>query len=404
MKRISTTLAVIVWMAWFPLAATQPEGDEPVSSVGEEETGGPIADLPPESSGVENELLAWDVQWFGYIRAAFEWVQDDPNYHFVGDNNGFVLHNARFGLCGMNPELNFGFQISVDGAADLRESYNTPLGMLDVRLRDAFLRWDPIPYVGFQVGQFKVPFSAEELWSTGDLSFVSRAVGLEGVPVGRGFEQPGLVFGRQLGAMLSPQQPVYFGGFGFTYYAALLNGNGTNEILNDNSDLAIAGRLALFWSDLVQLGGSIWVNDRTVGELPNLYQEKDLAFAVDLLVRWQGLELFGQFITMTTEYPTIGSPDREQLAYHAQILYRFELFTVPFAPAYRFAYFHPWAQGGGAAEGDLDAFQLTYHTAGLTIWSPWFPACLIINYTITQEEAPRELENNRLDLMVEVNF
>jgi hypothetical protein len=385
---------------------------QPTSTPGEPS---PEPYLPQTDLGAAGDLGApetprdadgWWIDHHGFVRVALEIVANDPNFDFVGANNGFVLHNARLGLAGGHRRSNFSWVISVDGAADIRENLNIPAGSLDVRLRDAYLREDLWPWFGFQLGQFKAPFSAEELRSTSDLRFASRAVGLEGVRVGRGFEQPGIVVDRQLGFMLSPREPFLLpGGFGFWYGLMLANGNGDNAILNDNNMFAYYGRLELFWGDLVRVGGSVLWNARTEGELPDRFEEDDFGWSVDLVVSLAGLEVFGQLTSLRTEFPTTGSPTREQLAWHAQAVYLFDLEPLPpFGPAYRIAFFDPRAEGGEVGGVSLEQFRLLYHTIGLNIGSRRWPVTTLINYTFTTEEAPRELENNRFELLVQIEW
>jgi hypothetical protein len=238
--------------------------------------------------------------------------------------------------------------------------------------------------------------------------FVSRAVGLSGVPAGRGIEQEGVVFDRDLGLMLSSGQPISFGSspLALGYYIAVSNGNGANEFLNDNNKLALTGRLELYLSDMLRLGGGVHSNERTIGEQPNHHDEKDFAYSVDLLVNWSGLELFGQYTSMMTSYPTTGTPDREQMAYHVQASYVFDQIIVPFAPAYRFAYFHPRSEGGMTDDGvlDLDSYRLIYHTFGVRFWVPETPLSLNFNYTLTGEMSPRDLKNDRFESLIQVVF
>src|SRR5262249_19139697 len=158
-----------------------------------------------------------------------------------GRNDGFVLDNARIGLrADMKTILNV--TVALEGASDLPAGTNTPSGELDVRLRDAFGRFDPVPYIGLQVGQFEAPFDAEELRHKSDLLFASLAVGQEGVLPGRGLAEPGIAVDRQLGAMLSPRVPIFFGKFGAAYYLMVANGNEPNQLLDDNGKPAIYGR------------------------------------------------------------------------------------------------------------------------------------------------------------------
>ena len=390
-----------------------------VASSQEDETEPIVDELTMASPDVAEDVdqeetdFAFSFSPFGYVRMAYEWVSEDPNYNFIGTNNGFVLRNARLGLEGFHSDSGLGFAISVEGAADLRDTVNTPAGDLDVRLRDAYVeRYIADGYVGGRIGQFKMPFSAEELRSTADLAFATRAVGLEGVEVGRGLEEPGIVVGRQLGLMITAEEPIFFGGFGFNYYLAIANGSGANQLLNDNSSLALYGRLELFGSDYVRAGGSIMCNERVIGSLPNLFNENEFGWSADLLFTYASpggfgqVEVSGQVTSFETEYSTVESPERERLAYHAQLAYWTDVLEpLEFGPAYRFAYYHPQSQEDVTAAGtSLDSFQLTYHTIGLNLHHTDIPVSAFINYTLTGEEAPREVDNNRLEVLIQALF
>lgn len=370
-------------------------------------------DTVTEEVEAEDADFAFSFSPFGYVRMAYEWVSEDPNYNFIGINNGFVLRNARLGLQGSHFDSGLGFAISVEGAADLRDTVNTPSGDLEVRLRDAYVeRYIADGYVGARIGQFKMPFSAEELRSTANLAFATRAVGLEGVEAGRGLQEEGIVVGRQLGLMITAEEPIFFGGFGFNYFFAIANGNGANQLLNDNSSLALYGRLELFGSDYVRAGGSIMFNEEVVGELPNLFNEDNFGWSADVLFTYENpggfghIEVSGQVTGVTTEYPTVETPERQRFAYHAQLVYLTDaLEPLEFGPAYRYAYYHPLAQEEDTAEGtSLDSFQLAYHTIGLNLHHTDIPVSAFINYTLTGEEAPREVENNRLEVLIQALF
>lgn len=344
---------------------------------------------------------------YGYVRGGYALVQKDPRYDFIGRNNGFYLDSARVGLEARSRDGGLTVRISVEGASDMADAPNTPMGTLEVRLRDAFVRWDPHSVVGIQLGQYKAPFAFEELRGIQDLMFASRAVGQIGVAPGKGFQEPGIAIDRQLGAMVSPAKPIMFGDFGFSYYAMLMNGNGPNQLYDDNGNPGYVGRLELLYSKYVQLGGAGYRNFRTVGTPPNLYNENDVGIAADALVRVEGLEVFGQYAQVTTAFPTVGAKDRTRVAYHAQIGYRFDNPYVPFAPAYRYAHYHPWASGGGAVgNADYDGYKIDYHTLGLRVWHPTLPLQAYVNYTLKMEpsNSPRKLDNDELQILVQVVF
>jgi len=337
---------------------------------------------------------------FGYLRAGYDFTFKDPRFAFVGRNNGFVLDAARLGLDGYNADYAFAWRISIEGASDELSAPNTPIGSLSVRLRDAFVRWDPVDWAGLQFGQFKAPFQEEELRGTNTLLFASRSVGVEGVLPGRGFQTPGIALDRQLGVMLSPSKPIG-GSIAASYYVMVMNGNGPNQILDDNGHLGVVGRTEVGYEKYARLGAAVFKNDRTVGDPPNLYNEEDFGLTGDLSVKVAGLQVFASITRLRTVFPTVGTSARVQLAYQAQAGYRFDLGNFFLTPAYRFAYFHPWQDGGG--EG-FDAYKLQYHTFGLRAGHAKLPVQAWLNYTLTHEEEGRKLENDRIELLGQVTF
>lgn len=344
----------------------------------------------------------WELGVYGYLRAGYDWTHPDDRYAFVGQNNGFVLDSARLGAQGRNREYGLVFRVSIEGASDVLSSPNTPLGSLAVRLRDAIARWDPIPWVGVQVGQFKAPFQEEELRGTQDLMFASRAVGVEGVPPGRGFQVNGVTLDRQLGVMLSPVEPIgKKDGLRVAYYAMVMNGNGSNQLLDDNGRVGIVGRGEVEYARYVRAGVALFRNDRRVGEPPNLYNEEDLGLTADLGVKVSGFELFGAVTRLRTVFPTVGTAARVQLAFQGQAAYRIDLGPMFVAPGYRYAYFHPWQEGGNAG---FDQQRLQHHTIGVRAGGARLPIQGWLNYTFTAEETGRALSNDRLELLGQVTF
>lgn len=348
----------------------------------------------------------WLVAPWGQVRLAYENVQNDNTNSSsapIGRNDGFILDNARLGL-DLHYKEDLAMLISMEAASDIQDDTNTPIGEIDVRLRDAYVRWDPFWFGGIQAGQFKAPYAAEDLRSTADLLFASRAVGWEGVLVGRGYEEPGISLDRQLGVMLSTREPLQAGDFSFFYYFMVGNGNGTNQLLNDNSKLAIIGRAEVMYSTYATLGGAGFSNDRTSGDPANRAKEDDLGGAVDLLVNPGAFEFFGQFAQVDTDSETTGVPTRERRAWHVQTGYRFDTpWQFHVTPAYRFAQYDPWANAKSSA-ADQDARRLDYHTLGLRFGHMQLPLSLFVNYTFTEEQEPRELHNNRLQILTQVIF
>lgn len=352
------------------------------------------------------DKVGFQLMPFGYVRASYESVEnDDKNGVRVGHNDGFVLDNARAGLDFTLGE-EFSGRISVEAATDVHKDTNSAFGEIDVRLRDGFARYDPCTFFGVQVGQFKVPFAAEELRSTADLLFINRAVGQEGVPVGRGYEEDGVALDRQLGVMLAPISPISFGDFGLGYYFNVSNGNGSNQLLNDNSKVAVVGRMEMLYSKYVTVGAAGMWNKRGVGNPPNQYDEEDTGYATDLLLTAWGGEIFFQWVDINTDFHTVNTDDRERRAWHVQIGYPFPTpWPVTIEPAYRFAQYQPWADDSDQiANHDADDYDLNYHTFGIKLAHTELPVALYFNYTITKEPNARSLNNDRVQVLAQVEF
>lgn len=349
----------------------------------------------------DNPKNPWELALFGYFRAGYDFTFKDSRYAFVGRNNGFILDSARVGVDGKYVPFGIAWRVSAEGASDVQLGPNTPIGSLSVRLRDAFVRWDPVQFAGLQLGQFKAPFQEEELRGTNTLLFASRSVGVEGVQVGRGFEQPGIVLDRQLGLMISPARPIG-GDVAVSYYLMVMNGNGGNQLLDDNGSFGLVGRTELGYREYVRVGAAVFKNERTVGTPPNFYNEDDLGLTGDVAVKIEGLQVLGSVTRVRTTFPTVGTDARVQLAFMGQAGYRFELPQWFIMPAYRFAYFHPW-QGGGGDES-FDAFRVQYHTFGVRSGLSKLPVQAWLNYTLTTEAPERRLDNDRVELLGQVTF
>ena len=354
--------------------------------------------------GSEDVEEGWTFSPTGYLRVGYRHVTRDANVDFVGRNNGFHIANARLGLLGESHD-GFSFKLTVDGAVDSERGVNTPQGDIDVALRDAYLRWDFIRHIGVQVGQFDAPFTAESMRSTSRLTFIHRAVGQEGIDAGAGLELRGLDVSRQVGAMVSTPGVIDDGLIYWGLWAMVAAGNGANERFNDNNRFAFFARGQVGFLDVLTLGVSGYLNDRTEGDRPNTFVEEDRVFALDLELLWLGFRAYGELIRQQTRFATEGRAERDQRAFHAQTSYTIQTDAVHITPAYRFATFDPFAdlesdeelQGQGA---------LQYHTIGLALDHPHRDVRVGANleYTRTVEAEGQALNNDAVQALVRVAF
>jgi hypothetical protein len=183
-----------------------------------------------------------------------------PGTAEAGDSRGsFRIRRAKFKLEGW-----FWRPPGVLPATDLqpRLSYELQLNWPAVTganigavLEDANIAWDPAGRGKFRVvvGQFKVPFGRQEMTSSGNQSFVDRALVSNEYARGRdtGFALQGAVWSNKL-----------------EYRAGVFNGNGLTRTTNDNASLQVNARLMWQPNGNQVLAQRAWVSGA-------LYSESD---------------------------------------------------------------------------------------------------------------------------------
>lgn len=144
----------------------------------------------------------------------------------VGTTNSLELRRARLAVEGnLAPQVSYKVQI---------DAVKSPV------LLDARLDYSPRPYLKVTVGQFKIPFSQENLVSSRDLISIERSqVGLSLVP-GRDNSSNG----RDIGAQLAGNVVRGGGRPLFDYAVGIFNGAGTNT-RDDNRRKDAAARLVI---------------------------------------------------------------------------------------------------------------------------------------------------------------
>ncbi|MCX7974687.1 MAG: OprO/OprP family phosphate-selective porin, partial [Candidatus Aminicenantes bacterium] len=92
-------------------------------------------------------------------------------------------------------------------------------------LVDAYLSYHPKSWVELRAGQFKIPFSYENLKSAAELDLINRSLVVESLCPGRDIGSQG----RDIGAM------VFLKASFFEAFFGLFNGSGINRLDNDKS-------------------------------------------------------------------------------------------------------------------------------------------------------------------------
>lgn len=362
-------------------------------------------DVPCLAAG---DLAAWPKL---RLRAGYAFVQADDKVLFVGHNDGFFLEHARLGL-EASYRGTFRVRLVLDATSVLSGHANDPVRPVLAAARDAYVEWRPSDYFFVRAGQSFVPFLVEGDMSTAELNFTARSVAADGVRVGQGYYEPGLSPDRQLGVMLgaseAPLGPVHL-----DYRLAITNGNGKNHLGNDNKLPAVFGRLGAGFEDYVKAGFSLQYNPRSVGQLPNLYDETDVALAGDVRLKVFGVDVLGQAVWKMTSFDTVfpeGDPARTDngLGVTTWIVLDepFGLPTFGVKPGYRFSYYDP--------RSSSPEDQLFEHTFGLRYDPPTpIPMAFIVDVTLLFESAQlndqladsqRYLDNHRAVALVQFDL
>lgn len=349
----------------------------------------------------------------GYLRVGYTSIQNPSSSNTsgrstIGRHDGFILHDARLELDGQL-QNGLGFVFEMDGAVSRQSgSVDEPVVPLRLRLKDAMIYYSPFEWLHAQIGQFKPSFDVEEEVSTSDQLFVHRSVGSRGVQGAAGFNVDGLSVGRQLGVKLhaGPYFPTSQNnsptGPGGSLQVSATNGQEANLSLNDNEKLAYAGRAALHWGKFARIGGALYFNDRTIGTRPNRVNSQIHSWTADVTAEYEGFTLMGSIIRRTEQN---FSTEHTAQSIQVQAAYREPYLGVQ--PAYRFALYDPSVTFEGSEPSPDSPFavdRLQYHTIGLNYRAKNYPLVVMANYTITQEQDPVSIKNNRFDALVQLSW
>lgn len=347
------------------------------------------------------------------LRTGYGFVQPDDKVLFVGHNDGFFIDQARLGVEGTYLDRFFVKLTFELASLAFGQTPNDPVAPLLAAARDAYVVWAPSDFFQIAVGQAYMPFVLEGLISRAEMAFTRRSVASDGVEAGQGFYEEGLSPDRQLGVVLgaasAPLGPVRL-----EYRAAVTNGNGKNVLGNDNKLPAASLRLGAGYESFVSAAVGLLYNPRTVGDLPVLYNETDLAVAGDLRIQAFGIDVLAQAIfrqtSFDTVFPDVSAPGRTEQAFGVTswiVLDRpFGLPTFGLKPGYRFSYYDP--------RSTFPEDQLMEHTFGLRYEPPTsLPMAFIFDVTLLFEsaegdaglrESARNLDNHRAVALVQFDL
>ncbi|MFN3198773.1 MAG: porin [Bradymonadia bacterium] len=349
----------------------------------------------------------WQVGWFGFMRVRAAFIDnDDQGRLFVGYNDGFVLGSARLGLEARRNHWRI--RLDMDGAVDRGGNAESTA----TTLRDAFIAYEPMPWFNILAGQFKPAYDREELQSTRDLLFVSRAVQSRGVRAAEGQPVAGLSLSRNVGLM-AYTQPLHLGPVWMSVNLSMVDGNGANRGDNDNEKFAYVGRLEVGHGDRtgktpirIEAGVGAMVNERDRAENPlDRITEERTGINADAWIEVYGAILNAQYMRQSTVVAGVQEePETVAEGYHVALGYRA---PMGITPAYRFSTFNPTAEfvaDDPTVAQTLALDEVSFHTFTLNWEIPDEPIKLQLEYTRAIEKEGRELNNDRIEALIQARF
>jgi phosphate-selective porin OprO and OprP len=124
------------------------------------------------------------------------------------------------------------------------------------KILDAFAVYKPFPFLKLQAGQFKIPFSLENLASSKNMETINRSNVVEAL-VARGHDVVGNQNGRDIGIQASGSFWKNNDAYIVDYFIAGLNGNGINTADN-NEAKDLAARLVFHPVKKLEFGASYY--------------------------------------------------------------------------------------------------------------------------------------------------
>lgn len=310
------------------------------------------------------------------IRVRGNWVQRDANLYTVGRTNGFNMDQARVGLSG-GYRRSVRFVLNLEAAASQRDGLNQLIGQRVPQLRDAYFTFAPWDFLQFTAGQFIPPANREVLNSFGAAVGAGRtgtpqllpeaSVASRGVRAGDGYQVNGMDPDRDLGLRLHGDiKPFRF--MTGTYALAVVNGNGQNQVGNDNNHPTLWARTtfgvhSLPVLTLLDVGLSAYYGRNTdLGALPNEFSDEQMGSAVDAVVQVFGFQVMGQLQWDRTRHLTTNSAQELAVGGFLQVAWRD---FYGFSPVGRAAYYQ--------ASSGLPQFTVAEFTAGMRYDTPGLP-------------------------------
>lgn len=333
------------------------------------------------------------VELTGFARVGVFYNFPFADDQLVGSNGGFRVADFRLNV-EFKPVDRFTAYTSVELAAPFVDPNDPLVGRRIVDLRDAYVQYDVAKFLQVRTGQFRPPYYAEMLMSDGAVPFVSRSVLAGGLNPPEAYgPRNGLAPDRQIGVQFMSER---LGGdtLGFKYAVGVFNGNGQNQLFNDNNSVQPVARVEIDVKKTVTLGLNGYYNQRAEGVRPNRLYVNQLAFGADLEAHAGGFQGLIAFLGKSLTYNYAGLQPDLALGGLAQLRYLHE--ETGLEGAVRGAYYEP-----SMAQVDDQVIEV----AAMVGWRPMkLPFRVLLQYTHRSEERRVSYPNDSVDAMIHARW
>jgi len=216
------------------------------------------------------------MQFTGYTQVRYQTFQES------GKHNGFDIRRARVDLKGsVTPYFSYRLQADLVDRPKMIDAYG------EIKLAD---------YLALTAGQFKIPFSMENLTSSNKLEMIDRSQVVEAL-VARGKDVIGNQNGRDIGIQLAGTLLKIKDMPAIEYRLGVFNGSGINVADTANNAKDIAGRLIITPLKGFSFGGAFYkgIDKAIKPDVPGKSQTRD-RFGFEISYVLSRFSLKGEYI------------------------------------------------------------------------------------------------------------
>jgi len=323
----------------------------------------------------------------GFARLGVFYTFPFTDEELVGGHGGFRVADFRLSA-EFRPIDDVTTYASVELSAPVADLNDPLVGARIVSLRDAWVQYQVCSGFIIRAGQFRPPYYAEMLLSDGAIPFVSRSVLAGGLLPPEGYPTKPLAPDRQIGLQVHSKR--LGGTFGFRYALGVFNGNGLNQLFNDNNAPMPVGRVEFDFKEHLTLGLNAYWNARTEGTRPNRLTTYQLAYGADLEAHGYGFSGLVAFLGKSSTFNYEGLQPEGALGVMGQLRYFHE--GTGLEGAARFTWYEP-----STAQLDDQLIEI----AAMVAWRPFeLPFRVLLQYTHREEERPVSYPNDSVDVML----